>query len=111
MAPFIWSFEDGIIAKTNCKQYLTENAEAVEFSILGAWSNQMYLVNIICYNEALYRKGVAFPFINDNNNNIYIMIIVIIVIIRVLTFPPADRFVSLPQSGLLKPGLHRFVLI
>ena len=70
MAPFIWSFEDGIIAKTNCKQYLTENAEAVEFSILGAWSNQMYLVNIICYNEALYRKGLAFPipFINDNNN-------------------------------------------
>ena len=42
---------------------------------------------------------------------ILIMIIVIIVIIRVLTFPPADRFVSLPQSGLLKPGLHRFVLI
>jgi len=29
---------------------------------------------------------------------------------RVLTFPPADRFVSLPQSGLLKPGLHRLVV-
>ena len=30
--------------------------------------------------------------------------------IRVLTFPPGGSSVSLPQSGILKPGTHRLVI-
>ena len=29
---------------------------------------------------------------------------------RVLTFPPGGSSVSLPQSGILKPGTHRLVI-
>lgn len=30
---------------------------------------------------------------------------------RVLTFPPGGDCISLPQSGILKPGVHRLVIL